>query len=101
MTQFMAMADRLKELGATVVLVTASVWFAFKYLPVQMKKQGEVEEILRNNTALIESCTEVLRVAASKDASANEVLHRCESKLEEILLHQNNIAQELRDMRRR
>lgn len=96
MSQFVTLANTLTELGSSILIVAASVWFAFKYLPIQMKQQGEVEEILRNNTAVVENCTEVLRMVSVKDGDTKEVLQRCESRLEEILKRQNEIVMELR-----
>ena len=100
MSQFVTLANSLKELGATVVVVAASVWFAFKFLPVHMKQQGEIEEILRNNTAVIQNCTEALRMVTAHSDDAKEVLVRYEKKLEEIMRSQHELALEIKSSRR-
>lgn len=100
MSQFVTLANSLKELGSTIIIVAASLWFAYHYLPKQMKQQGEVEEILRNSTATIEACTEALRMVTAHNGDTKEILSRCETKLEEILKRQTEITLELRGKRR-
>ena len=100
MSQFVTLANNIKELGVTVVVLAAIVWASLRFFPKQLKQQGELEEILRNNRATIEACTEALRMVTARGNDTKEVLVRCESKLEEILKHQNEIMLELRGRRR-
>ena len=101
MSQFITLANNLREIGSSILIVTASIWFAFKYLPIQMKKQGEIEEILRNNTAVIENCTEVLRMVSLKNDRVQETLLRCEEGIDEVKIHQTCIEVDLHDIKRR
>lgn len=100
MSQFVTLANSIKEMGITVVVVAVSLYFAYRYLPKSMKQQGELEEILRNNRATIEACTEALRMVTTHGNDTKEILTRCETKLEEILKRQTEITLELRSKRR-
>ena len=100
MSQFVTLANNLKELGITVVVMAVSLYYLFKFFPLQLKQQGELEEILRNNRATIEACTEALRMVTAHGNDTKEVLVRCEGQLEEILKRQNEIMLELRAKRR-
>ena len=100
MSQFVTLANSLKELGVTVVVIAASLWFAYRFVPSQSKMQGEIEEILRNNTAVIENCTEALRMVSANNGDTKEVLTRYEKRLEEIQKAQGEIRLEIRGGRR-
>lgn len=81
MSDFLTIAETVKELGSTILIVAASVWLLAKFLPNQMKQQGETQEVIRNNSAVIEACTEVLRMQSVKDEELKASLQRMEEEL--------------------
>ena len=84
MSELLTLAERLKELGSSALIIGAAVWFAFKYLPDHTRRQGELNEIVKNNSAVIENCTTVLKMVAVKDDSIKESLDRIEKHVGEI-----------------
>lgn len=84
MSEFLSFAERLKDLGATVLIVGASIFFLFRYMPVLARRQGELNEIIKNNSAVIEACSTVLKMVAVKDKAIEESLERIEKHVNEI-----------------
>lgn len=93
MSEFLSFAERLKDLGTTVLVVGAAIFFAFKYLPGLMRQQGETTEVIRNNSVTIENCTEVMRMVTARDAETRESLDRIEKHVDEIKLDIHDIRQ--------
>lgn len=91
MSEFLSFAERLKDLGSTVLIVGAAIFFSFKYLPSLMKQQGTAEEIIRHSSAVIQNNTEVLRVVTARDAETRESLDRIEKRIDEIKLDVHDI----------
>ena len=84
MSEFISFAERLKDLGSTVLIVGVAIFFMFKYLPVLARRQGELNEIIKNNSAVIEACSTVLKMVAVKDEAIEESLERIEKHVNEI-----------------
>lgn len=91
MGEFLTFAERAKELGSTILIVGAALFFAFKYLPNMMKQQGTTDEVIRNNSAAIQNNTEVLRMVTARDAETRESLERIEKRVDKINLNVHDI----------
>lgn len=100
MSEFLSFAERLKDLGSTVLIVGAAIFFSFKYLPNLMKQQGTTEEVIRNCTATIDNNTEVLRVVTTRDAETRESLEHIGKRIEEINLDVHDIKNNQQHYRR-
>ena len=88
MSEFIAIAEATGKLGSSGLIVAASIWLLAKYLPGQMRQQGETKEVIRNNSAVIENCTEVLKLVSVKNEELEQSLQRMGeelSRLEEAL----------------
>lgn len=93
MSEFLGFAERIKDLGATVLIIGAAVFFAFKHLPSLMRQQGETTEAIKNNSAVIENNTQVLRMVTARDTETRESLDRIEKHVDEIRLDIHDIKQ--------
>lgn len=91
MSEFLSFAERLKDLGSTVLIVGAAIFLTFRYLPSLMKQQGVTDEVIRNCTATIANNTETLRVVTARDAETRESLDRIEKHIDEIKLDVHDI----------
>lgn len=81
MSDYLTLAQTVKELGSTVLIVAAAIWILAKYLPSQMRQQGETNEVLRHTAAVIENNTEVLRMTSVKSDELKQALERMEEEL--------------------
>lgn len=91
MSEFLTFAERLKDLGSTILIVGAAIFFAFKHLPGLMKQQGTTEEVIRNCTATIENNTQLLRVVTARDEETRDSLNRIEKRVDEINIDVHDI----------
>ena len=81
MSEFLKLAETVKELGSTILIVAASLWLLTKYVPGQMRQQGEVAVLLRDTSAALERCTAVLHDVSAKDEDIRQSLQRIEEEL--------------------
>ncbi|MGN0038600.1 MAG: hypothetical protein ACI36Y_05675 [Coriobacteriales bacterium] len=81
MSDFLNLAASLKDISSTILLVAAAIWLMAKYLPGQMRQQGEVAELLRDASAALERCSQVLNSVSSKDEEIKQSLQRIEEDL--------------------
>lgn len=96
MSEILTLSKYVKDLGSTVLIVGASIWLLTKFIPNQMKMQGETNEIIRNNSAVIENCTEVLRMVSVKDKEIQETLSRIEDNIRETNRDLHNLKHQLK-----
>ena len=92
MSEFLTFANHVKELGSTVLVVAAAVWILAKYIPAQMRQQGETIETIRHNSSVIHDCTEALKLVSGSDEDMRATLTRMEDRMETMEL-------DLRDMK--
>lgn len=81
MSDLLTLAQTVKELGSTVLVVAAAIWILAKYLPSQMRQQGETNEVLRHTAAVINNNTKVLELVSVKDDELKQTLERIEEEL--------------------
>ena len=92
MSEFLTFANHIKELGSTVLVVAAAVWILAKYIPAQMRQQGETIEAIRHNSSVIHDCTEALKLVSGSDEDMRATLARMEDRMGTMEL-------DLRDMK--
>ena len=91
MSEFLSFAERIKEVGVTVIVIGLAVFFLIRYMPGMAKQQGTLEEVIRNCSATISNNTEVLRLVTARDAETRESLDRIEKRVDEINLDVHDI----------
>ena len=91
MSEFLSFAERLKDVGVTIIVIGLAVFFLIKYMPGMVKQQGTLEEVIRNCSATIDNNTEVLRLVTARDAETRESLDRIEKRVDEINLDVHDI----------
>ena len=84
MSEFLSFAERIKDVGVTVVVIGLAAFFLVKYLPDLMRRQGTTDEVIRNCTATIDNCTEVMRLVTVRDEETRDSLERIEKRVDEI-----------------
>lgn len=94
MSEFLSFVERASDLSATVLIVGASIFFAYKYLPGQMKQQGTTEEVIKNNSVVIQNNNELLRIVTARDAETRDSLDRIERRVDDIGLDVHDIRLE-------
>lgn len=100
MSEFLKIAETVKDLGSTILIVAAAIWLLAKYLPDQKEQQGETQEVIRNNSAVINNCTKVLELVSVKDAEIKEALERVEEDTSRALRDVKYIRIQLDQMER-
>ncbi len=91
MSEFLSFAERLKDVGATVLIVGVAVFFLVKYMPGFMKQQGTLEEVIRHSSTVINNCTEAMRMVTARDEETRDSLNRIEKRVDEINLDVHDI----------
>ena len=84
MSEFLSFAERLKDVGVTVLVIGLAVFFLIKYMPNLMKQQGTLEEVVRHSANVIENNTELLRLVTARDEETRESLDRIEKRVDDI-----------------
>lgn len=84
MSEFLSFAERIKDVGATVLIIGLAVFFLIKYMPSLMKQQGTLEEVVRHSANVIENNTELLRLVTARDEETRESLDRIEKRVDDI-----------------
>ena len=84
MSEFLSFAERLKDVGVTVVIIGLAVFFLIKYMPSLMKQQGTLEEVIKHSARVVENNTETLRLVTARDAETRDTLNRIEKRVEGI-----------------
>lgn len=102
MSEFLSFAERIKDVGATVLVTGLSVFFLVKYMPGLMKQQGTLEEVIKHSSRVIENCTEAMRLVAARDEETRDSLDRIEKRVDEINLdvHEIKTKQTINQQRR-
>ena len=57
MSEFLSFAERLKDVGVTVIVIGLAVFFLVKYMPSMMKQQGTLEEVIKHSSTVISNNT--------------------------------------------
>ncbi len=91
MSEFLSFAERLKDVGVTVVVIGLAVFFLIKYMPGIMKQQGVLEEVISHSSRVIENCTEAMRMVSARDEETRDALNRIEKRVDEINLDVHDI----------
>ena len=91
MSEFLSFAERLKDVGVTVVVIGLAVFFLVKYMPGIMKQQGVLEEVIAHSSRVIENCTEAMRMVSARDEETRDALSRIEKRVDEINLDVHDI----------
>lgn len=99
MNELLSFANYAKELGSTVLIVAAATWILVKYIPAQMRQQGETIEAIRHNSSVIHDCTEALKLVSGNDDNLEKTLSRMEDRMGSIELdiHDLKTNKERRD----
>ena len=84
MSEFLSFAERLKDVGITVIVVGLAVFFLIKYMPSLMKQQGTLEEVIKHSARVVENNTETLRLVTARDAETRDTLNRIEKRVDDI-----------------
>ena len=84
MSEFLSFAERLKDVGVTVIVVGLAVFFLIKYMPSLMKQQGTLEEVIKHSARVVENNTETLRLVTARDAETRDTLNRIEKRVDDI-----------------
>lgn len=93
MKELLVFAGQIKDIGSTALVVGASIWLLVKYIPSQMRQQGEISEVVRSNTSAIEHCTTVLKAVTTQDKEIRAALDRIEERLDVVSLDVHDIKQ--------
>ena len=96
----MSFAERVKELGATVLILGLATFFVVKYMPNLMKQQGTLEEVIKHSARVIENCTEAMRMVSSRDEETRDSLNRIEKRVDDINLDVHEIKANQQQNRR-
>ena len=91
MSEFLSFAERIKDVGATVVVIGLAAFFLVKYMPGVMKQQGTLEEVIKHSSRVIENCTEAMRLVSARDEETRESLSRIEKRVDDINLDVHDI----------
>ena len=100
MSELASFLERAKDISPTILIVGVAMFFLIKYMPNLMKQQGVTDEVIRNNTAVINNNTEVLRLVTARDAETRESLDRIEKRVDEINLDVHDIRTTQQNQRR-
>jgi len=91
MSEFLSFAERIKDVGATVVVIGLAAFFLVKYMPGVMKQQGTLEEVIKHSSRVIENCTEAMRLVSARDEETRESLNRIEKRVDDINIDVHDI----------
>ena len=91
MSEFLSFAERLSDVGVTVVVIGLAVFFLIKYVPDILKRQGMTDEVIRHSSEVIANNTEVLRLVTARDEETRDSLSRIEKRVDEINLDVHDI----------
>ena len=100
MSELASFLERAKDISPTILIVGVAMFFLINYMPNLMKQQGVTDEVIRNNTAVINNNTEVLRLVTARDAETRESLDRIEKRVDEINLDVHDIRTTQQNQRR-
>lgn len=78
MSEILAAANAIKEIGVTALVVGASIWLLASWLPKQSRQEGEISEVIRQCTVAIDNNTKVLEMVSTKDEEIRQALERIE-----------------------
>ena len=91
MSEFLSFAERLKDVGVTVVVIGLAVFFLIKYMPSLVRQQGTLEEVIKHSSRVIENCTEAMRLVSARDEETRESLSRIEKRVDDINIDVHDI----------
>lgn len=100
MSEFLSFAERIKDVGVTVVVIGLAVFFLVKYMPGLVRQQGVLEEALKHSSQVISNNTEALRLVTARDAETRESLSRIEKRVDDINLDVHDIRTAQQHQRR-
>ena len=78
MSEILAAASAIKEIGVTALVVGAAIWLLASWLPKQSRAEGEVSEVIRQCIVAIDNNTRVLEQISIKDEEVRQALGRIE-----------------------
>ena len=91
MSEFLSFAERLKDVGVTVLVIGVAVFFLVKYAPGFFKQQGILEEVISHSSRVIANNNELLRLVMARDGETRDSLERIEKRVDEINLDVHDI----------
>lgn len=96
MDELLTALERTKDIGATALLIGVALWFGFKYVPDQSKRQGETIEVMRNSVEALNNNTEALQMVSERDKDTREALERIEQRVDAINLDMHDLKNQQR-----
>lgn len=100
MSEFLSFAERIKDVGATVLILGLGAFFLVKYAPSFFKQQGILEEVISHSSRVIANNNELLRLVMARDGETRDSLERIEKRVDEINLNVHDIRTTQQHQRR-
>ena len=91
MSEFLSFAERIKDVGVTVIVIGLAAFFLIKYMPNLVRQQGTLEEVIKHSSRVIENCTEAMRLVSARDEETRESLSRIEKRVDDINIDVHDI----------